>query len=75
MKKQYVQETEKNLKIVEEFLHYIKIQDPLTSKSETSENANLFVNFIYILASFGVFIYIKYFFDVENNKLQTVNFF
>ena len=52
-------------KIVEEFLLHIKIQDLLTSKSETSENANLFV----------IFIYIKYFFDVEKNELQTVHFF
>ena len=74
MKKQCVQETEKK-KIVEEFLLHIKIQDLLTSKSETSENANLFVIFIYRLASFGVCIYIKYFFDVEKNELQTVHFF
>ena len=49
-------------------------QDFSTSISETSENVYLFV-FISWLVSFGVCIYIQYFFDVVRNKLQTKNIY
>ena len=41
---------------------------------ETSENVYLFV-FISWLVSFGVCIYVQYFFDVVRNKLQTINIY
>ena len=45
-----------------------------TSVSEASENVYCFV-FISLLISVGVCIYIKYFFNVVGNKLQTINIY
>ena len=63
------------LKIVDKgFQLYINTQDFSTSISETTENVCLFVLILW-LASFGVCIYIQYFFDVVGNKLQTRNIY
>ena len=49
-----------------------KKQDFLRSVSETSENEYLFV-FNSWLVSFGVCIYIQYFFGVVRNKFKTIS--
>ena len=53
------------LKIVDmEFLTSIKKQDFLASTSNTDENIFLFV----FISSFGVWVYVQYFFDVVRNQ-------
>ena len=66
----------KKLQIVDkEFWLYIKRkQDFSRSVSETSQTACLFI-FNSWLVSFGVCIYMQYFFDVLRNKLQAMNIY
>ena len=51
---------------------YKSLIKDFNSSSETSENLYLFVSLSW-LVSFGVYIYMQYFFDVVRHELQTIN--